>query len=216
MKSQRRPRHDPATTKALILDAVERLMLEEGYASVTSRRVAAQAGVLPALVQYHFPTTDEMLVATYRRTTEVNFESLQATLLSEDPLRAMWSLQSDPTHTALAMEFMALANHRKMIKAEIADYAKRSRSAKAAALAKLMDKSGIDPAICPPLCASALMVAIGRTLITEEAVGISLGHDEVRQFVEWVLGRMRGKATASKTRVSKPKRQLGAVRRKRT
>src|SRR5690348_16961178 len=40
---------DPVNRKAL-LDAAERLMLEEGYAAVTTRRVAARAGLKPQLV----------------------------------------------------------------------------------------------------------------------------------------------------------------------
>jgi AcrR family transcriptional regulator len=189
-KQARRARHDSAATKSLILDSVEQLMLEEGYAAVSIRRVATQAGLMPPLVQYHFPTTDEMLVSAYRRTTETNFAAIQAAANSPDPLHALWSLQSDATHTALAMEFMALANHRKVIKAEIADYAKRSRIAKAEVFSKCIDASFLDPNVCSPLCATTLMVAIGRTLITENAVGISIGHKEVRGFVEWIIQRL--------------------------
>jgi hypothetical protein len=44
-----------------------------------------------------------------------------------------WTLQSDPKYTALAMEFMALANHRKAIRDEIKRYAEYSRRLQAEA-----------------------------------------------------------------------------------
>ena len=214
LKQTRRARHDPAATKASILDAVEQLMLDEGYAAVSTRRVAAQAGLQPALVQYHFPSSDEMLLAAYRRANEANFVALQQAVASDDPLRALWSLQTDPTHTALATEFMALANHRKPIKAEIASYAERSRRIKAEALARLIDPDVIDPAICTPACAAALMVSIGRTLIVEQAVGISSGHAEVRALVDWLIERIRLRAPVEKKSGRQPRKNTRVQRAK--
>jgi len=46
-----------ATTRDLLIEATGALMVEEGYAAATSRRVAARAGVKPALVHYHFPNS---------------------------------------------------------------------------------------------------------------------------------------------------------------
>ena len=60
---RRRPR-------GALLDAAEQLMLEEGYAAVTSRRVAAQAGLKPQLVHYYFRTMDDLFLAVFRRRAE--------------------------------------------------------------------------------------------------------------------------------------------------
>ena len=38
-------------------------MIDEGYAAVSTRRVAAKAGLTPPLVHYYFPTTDDLLLA---------------------------------------------------------------------------------------------------------------------------------------------------------
>ena len=59
-----------------LLDCVERLMLETGYAAVTYRAVAAKAGVTSGLVQYYFPTLDDLFVAAIRRRSEQNLERL--------------------------------------------------------------------------------------------------------------------------------------------
>ena len=50
-------------TRTHLLDAAEQLMREEGYAAVTSRRVAAKAGLKPQLVHYYFRTMDDLFIA---------------------------------------------------------------------------------------------------------------------------------------------------------
>ena len=88
-------------------------MLEEGYAAVTSRRVAAHAGLKPQLVHYYFRTMDDLFLAAYRRRAEQGLERLSQAIVSPQPLWALWDLSRDPRGTALTMEFVALANHRK-------------------------------------------------------------------------------------------------------
>lgn len=186
----KRVRRDPEVAKALILDAVERLMLEEGYAAVTTRAVAKLAGLASGLVHYYFPTTDDLLVAAYRRTTERNFESLTRALKADDPLRELWRLQTEATPVALAIEFIALANHRKAIQAEIARYADHARDLQADAIARVMEKSPIELKNCAPVCVSTLLAGVARALIMEQNVGISRGHAETTAFVQWLLDQV--------------------------
>ena len=55
-------------------------MVDEGYAAATSRRVAAKAGVKPALVHYYFPSMDDLFVAVLRDKAEDNMaETARAT-----------------------------------------------------------------------------------------------------------------------------------------
>src|SRR5262245_19068772 len=44
-ETRKRVRRDPDTTRGLILDTTEKLMVEEGYAAVSSRRVAQELGL---------------------------------------------------------------------------------------------------------------------------------------------------------------------------
>ena len=193
----KRVRRDPEVTKALILDATERLMLDEGYAAVTTRAVAKLAGLAPGLVHYYYPSTDDVLVAAYRRTTERNFESLTEVLKSADPLREFWRFQTDAPHMALAMEFMALANHRKAIKAEIARYADYARDLQTEALAPALKQTPIDPEICPPVCVTTLLVSVARTLVMEQQAGITRGHAETQALMRWLLDRMAPEAASA-------------------
>lgn len=186
----KRIRRDPEFAKSLILDATEKLMLDEGYAAVTTRAVAKRAGLAPGLVHYYFPTTDDLLVAAYRRTTERNFERLRTALAAEDPLRELWQLQTEATPMELAIEFIALARHRKVIEAEIARYADYARDLQAAAIARALQGRSVDLDVCPPACISLLLAGVSRALIMEGAVGISNGHPETQAFVQWMLDRL--------------------------
>jgi AcrR family transcriptional regulator len=96
-------------------------MADTGYASVTYRAVAAQAKVTPGLVQYYFPTLDDLFVAAIRRRSEQNVERLAEALRTnaDEPLRVLWEYSRDESTSALTTEFLALGNHRKSIKSEI-------------------------------------------------------------------------------------------------
>ncbi len=80
MASPRRVGAETSKTRDLLLDCVERLMVDTGYASVTYRAVAAKAEVTPGLVQYYFPTLDDLFVAAIRRRSEQNLERLAEAL----------------------------------------------------------------------------------------------------------------------------------------
>jgi len=158
-------------------------MLEKGYAAVTSRRVAAKAGVKQPLVYYYFRTMDELFLAVFRRMAEQNLARLEAALQSEEPLRALWELSSDRSRTALTIEFLALSNHRKVVRAEIAAAAEHIRRLETEALARLFRERGIDPQI-PPLVVSVLQTSLARNLVQESALGIAEGHAPTLAFVE--------------------------------
>ena len=112
-----------------IVQSTLQLMLEQGYAAVTYRSVAARAGVTPGLVQYYFPSLDDLFIAVLRRRTDEIIERLTEVTTAEQPLRAVWEYASNRTGTALLMEFMALANHRKAIGAVIGEGGERVRRA---------------------------------------------------------------------------------------
>src|SRR5689334_12810669 len=72
MAAPRRIGAETSKTRAVLLDRAEELMIEEGYAAVTYRVLAARAGVTGGLVQYYFPTLDDLFVALLERRSERN------------------------------------------------------------------------------------------------------------------------------------------------
>jgi AcrR family transcriptional regulator len=190
-KLTRKQAGDSAASRTLILDTTERLMLEEGYAAISTRRVASEAGLKPPLVHYYYRTTDDLLLACYSRTAEQMFERLYRALATGDPLRALWKLNTDPARTALAVEFMALANHRKSIRTEIARNVERFRLIQADVLVAMANDSMFDPKIAPPVGITMMLAGISRGLVMERVLGVTLGHQEAEQFVEWWINRVQ-------------------------
>ena len=139
-----------SATRDRMLDATIQIMLEEGYAAATSRRVAALAGVKPALVHYYFPTMDDLYLAVFRRGATANLDRQQEALASDRPLHAFWEAVSEPRGTRLLLEFMGLANHRKTIKTEISAWSERWREMQITALNFIVRQSGMDAEEFPP------------------------------------------------------------------
>lgn len=192
MTSARRIGAPDAKNRGVLLDAAEQLMLEEGYAAVTSRRVAEKAALKPQLVHYYFRTMDELFLAAFRRRAEEGLEVQAQVLQARQPLWALWRFSTDPAATAITMEFIALANHRKALKAEIAYYAERFRQEQQKSLSTVLQRYGIAPAEVPPLVWSVLMTSVSRVLVIEQALGMSAGHAETVEFVERYLHRLEG------------------------
>ncbi len=174
---------DPGARQRLI-EATARVMRDDGYAAATSRRVAAVAGVKQALVYYYFPTMDDLFVEVLRAGAEASLEDMRTALTNDDPLAALWLINSDTRRTGLNTEFMALANHRKEIRAELANFAERVRDIETAAVTVVLRANGIDLDDYPPVAISMLIAQTARSLCNESAVGVTRGHGELRAFVE--------------------------------
>lgn len=196
---------EDSPTRAALLDAAQQLMLEDGYAAVTSRRVAAKAGIKPPLVHYYFRTMDDLFLAVVRRGAEQNLERQRRALASPQPLRALWEFSNDRAGTALIMELSALANHRKAIQAELAAYAERFRRLQVESLRTVLDGYGVDPAEFPAEAVLVVMTSVARLLVMEEVLGTTLGHAETRAVVDRMLARVEDRPEAPTRRpVSAP------------
>ena len=192
MTSARRIGAPDAKNRALLLDTAEQLMIEEGYAAVTSRRLANKAGLKPQLVHYYFRTMEELFVEVFRRRADEGLQMQQQALQSPQPLWALWRFGTDPAFTRISMEFMALANHRKEMRAEIAYYAERFREGEREAVTSALQRYGVDSRDVPPVVWAVLMTSLSRFLVLEQAVGMSSGHAETLELVESYLRRLEG------------------------
>jgi AcrR family transcriptional regulator len=195
MATPRRIGAPDAKNRALLLDAAERLMLEEGYAAVTSRQVAAKAGLKPQLVHYYFRTMDDLFLAVFRRRAEEGLAQQAEALASDRPLRALWEFSTETERTAFTMEFAALTNHRKTIRAEVAEYAAKFREAQLKGLAGVLERYGMSATDLPPAVFVVLTTALARVLGMEDMIGLSAGHAETVAFVERWLDRIEGPVT---------------------
>ncbi len=189
MTASEHPRARDSKTRDMLIDATVHIMVEEGYAAATSRRVAAKAGLKPALVHYYFPTMDELYLDVFRRGAAAYLERQKQALASDRPLHAFWDTLIEPRDTRLLLEFMGLANHRKDIRAEIAAWSERWREMQITALNFIVREHGLDTGEFPPAGIAVVIAAIGRMLILEQALGATSGHDEAIGLVNRFIDR---------------------------
>ncbi len=188
--SPRRIGSEDSKTRLQLLDAAELLLLEEGYAAVTSRRVAARAGLKPQLVHYYFRTMDDLFVEVFRRRAEENVARAERAIAADGSLRVLWQLNDDPRGARFNIEFVALANHRKAIRTEIARYAERFRAAQLEAVTNALHVLGVTDAELPPIVALLMMTGLTQVLALEDALGVTAGHDTTRSYVEATMARI--------------------------
>ncbi|WOX15340.1 helix-turn-helix domain-containing protein [Streptomyces sp. N50] len=189
MTAPRRMGTENSKTRQVLLDVTERLMLEEGYASVGVRRVAREAEVAPALVLYYFRTLDDLFLAVLRRRGDEELERVARRLGGPQPIRALWQVTSHPGN-ALTTEFTALANHRKAIRAELAARAERFREVQLEVLTRRLTETGVElPPEVSPTVLLILANALGRILMMENTMGMTTRHAETLDFVEKFLQR---------------------------
>ena len=184
---------EDSKTRAQLVDAAEKLLLEEGYAAVTSRGVAARAGLKPQLVHYYFRTMDDLFIEVLRRRAEHDLRRFEDAIAADGSLRNLWRLNTDPRRARFTIELVALANHRKAIRAEIARYAERFRAAQMEAFRDALTAHGLDDEELPPIVALLLMTGVSQVLALEEALGVTSGHDTTRAFVERTIERLEGR-----------------------
>jgi AcrR family transcriptional regulator len=186
----RRIGSEDSKTRIRLLDAAELLLLEEGYAAVTSRRVAARAGLKPQLVHYYFRTMDDLFLEVFRRRAEENVARAERAIAADGSLRVLWQLNADPRGARFNIEFVALANHRKAIRAEIARYAERFRNAQLEAVTTALRAMGVTDDELPPIVALLMITGLSQVMALEDALGVTTGHDTTRSFIERTIARV--------------------------
>lgn len=206
--SARRVGAENSKTRETLLDCVVTMMAEEGYASVSYRALATKAGVTPSLVQYYFPSLDDIFIAAIRRYSDRNLTYLTKALetRTEDPLRTVWEYSWDEATGVLMTEFMALGNHRKTIRAEIAAVTEGVRKVQLAALTAKFGKNArpVGDLSLPAL--QLLMSGLPKLLNLEEGIGVKTAHKEVTETFERYLDAVEPPASPAKR---KPRARRG-------
>jgi TetR/AcrR family transcriptional regulator len=189
MASRRRLGLENSATRGAIIEAAARVLVEEGFAALTSRRVSQRAGVGSQLVHYYFRTMDDLMVAVIRREGDEALKSAVRAAGSLEPLRELWELETKAKASAVYSELASLASHNQKLREEIVRYAEQGRAFQAEAIAQHFAVRGIESPISP-LAAALFMSAAARLLVREGASGMSLGHREAQVVIEKWLTRL--------------------------
>jgi len=190
MAEGRRPRAATEEKRKRILDATEEIMLKDGYAAVSSRSVAAAVGIQAPLVHYYYATLDDLFVAVLRRLSARSVERMAAALLSEEPLRAWWTLASDQRGTSMFVELLAAANHRPPLKTELGTIARDVRRMQMDVLENILGEYGIDAELFPPALVAAAVQGLAFSLVQDHAAGYDTATDEAFDAMARLVDRL--------------------------
>lgn len=193
---------DLMTSRELLLDAAEALMRESGYAEVTSRKVAAKAGLKPQLVHYYFRTMDDLFLAAFHRLAEDIIARQDAVEASDRPLRAMWSLLTDSRYRLLISEFVALGNHRPIIRDEFIKFGDQLRQKQVSVMERVLARHGLSDFPWSPAFAAILLHSLARFLAAESELGVSEGHADTLSVVNWYIERYDGAGQSLEARIA--------------
>ena len=169
--------------RSALIDAAELLIREGGYPSVTARNLADKINLKRQIVHYYFHSMDDLFIAVIRRGADKARPRLEAALTSDEPLRALWEINSDPVQATLTLELSALASRRPAVRAEVKRFAEEFRDLQTRVLVRHLEKRGISPDL-QPIIATVLLTSLSQVLTLESAIDIDRGHPETLAFVD--------------------------------
>lgn len=161
-----------------MLDGAESVLREEGYAALTSRRLAEYIGVKQRLVYYYFQTMDDLIVETFGRLAVREIERLREAASSKRPLREIWDVCIHTSDARLIAEFMALANRIKKLRAEVIRFIEESRAIQVSALSAALKRRSKGHSI-PAAALALLATSVALSLTREAQLGVTVGHREI-------------------------------------
>jgi TetR/AcrR family transcriptional regulator len=186
--AQRAPAEDA------FLDAAERLLVEVGYAGITTRRLAEEAGANHGLVHYYFGSMENLLLRVLERFTERLVERQREMYAQDLPFAAKWRqamryLEEDRPYQKVWLELTALSWNRPNLRERIARVDEQWREVLTEALEQARREHAID---MPTAALVPLVMTFNLGVIVEELTGISTGHRELLDWIErWLDDRSR-------------------------
>jgi TetR/AcrR family transcriptional regulator len=187
----------PSRARAVeaLLDAAERLLIEVGYAGITTRRLASEAGLNQGLVHYYFGSLDEVLLQALERFTGRLIERQRAMYEADLPFidkwrRAMEYLEEDlgAGYPKIWLELQALGWNRPEIRERVARVNAEWRELLKETFGKAADEYGLDPEQFPLDALVSLVMTFNQGIELERLSRISEGHAELLAWIEnWLM-----------------------------
>jgi TetR/AcrR family transcriptional regulator len=180
----------PQVTRAqeeAFLDAAERLLVEHGYAKITTRRVAAEAGLNHGLVHYYFGSVENLLVDVLERFT-ARLIARQRALYADPamPFLEKWRqamrflVGEDVEYEKIWLELQALAWNHPELRSRVVRVTEEWRAVLTEAFAEPRERYGIE---MPLEALVSLVMTFNEGIIIERAQGITTGH---RELLAWI------------------------------
>ena len=182
-----------STAEEALLDAAERVLVDAGYAAVTTRRLAEEAGVNHGLVHYYFGSVENLLVRTLERFTE-RLVTRQRELYAADlPFIEKWRtamrylMSEDVAYEKVWLELQALAWNRPELRERIDHVNAEWRAVLTEAFVEPRERYRIE---MPLEALVSLVMTFNEGIMVERLSGIETGH---RELLEWIDAFLEGR-----------------------
>jgi hypothetical protein len=133
---------------------------------------------------------DDLLMATYQRHIGRVQERTEAAFRAARPLHAFWEVCSNPHDARLNMEFMAMANHNEAIRDLTVKFGEEIRRYGLERLDFPLVKPDSGTSAINPFAVTMALTSIGSILGLETAIGITGGHGETLNLIEWCIDQL--------------------------
>ncbi|HEY7488972.1 MAG TPA: TetR/AcrR family transcriptional regulator [Streptosporangiaceae bacterium] len=173
------------------LDAAERLLIEEGHAGVTTRRLAGAAGLNQGLIHYYFGSLDEVMLQALERFTDRLIKRQRALYEADKPFIEKWRtamryLEEDLAagYPKIWLELQAFGWNRPEIRERIARVNQEWREVLTDAFGNAADEYGLDPREFPLEALVSLVMTFNQGIELERVSGVSAGHDALLAWID--------------------------------
>jgi AcrR family transcriptional regulator len=192
-----RSRLAPSRPEAIdaFLDAAERLLVEEGYAAITTRRLAEATGANHGLVHYYFGSMEELFVRVLERFTDRLVDRQKQMYAADEPFVEKWRaamryLDEDleSGYQKIWLELQALAWNRSALQARVALVNKRWRAVLTEAFSAALRGYRLEAKTFPVEAVVSLVMTFNQGIILERHSGMSAGHAPLLEQIDrWLL-----------------------------
>jgi AcrR family transcriptional regulator len=170
-----------------LLDAAERLLVDVGYARITTRRLAEEAGVNHGLVHYYFGSNENLLVRALERFTERLIVRQRELYAADVPFVEKWRtamrylVSEDVTYEKVWLELQALGWNNADLRARLARVNAEWRAVLTEAFAEPHRELRID---LPLDALVSLVITFNLGIMVERLGAIEAGHEELLDWID--------------------------------
>jgi AcrR family transcriptional regulator len=164
-----------------LLDAAERLLAAVGYAGITTRRLAEEAGLNHGLVHYYFGSNENLLVHALERFTGRLITRQRELYAADLPFAAKWR-----TAMRYLLQLQALAWNSPDISQRLARVNAEWRVVLAEAFEQPRRQLGIE---MPLEALVSLVMTFNLGMIVERLGGIDTGHHALLDWIDQWISR---------------------------
>ena len=194
-----------AETVEAFLDAAERLLISTGYAGVSVRRLAEEAGANHGLVHYYFGSMEELFLRVLERFTERLIQRQQTMYESGVPFIEKWRtamryLDEDlqAGYPKVWLELQAMAWNRPEMRERVVRVNAEWRAVLTEAFSRGMNEYGLDRRGFPLEAVVSLVISFNEGMMLERLSGISEGHRELLGAIDQWLETLEAQKGASR------------------